>query len=164
MLDMFDTVYTMTDWYDGPRFGVADFRGKPHLYESCWNNIETDAEDVFLLSEISTENLRFAIEDWEIWQRWRLAFERGEATPVTHPCLPADRDRHQELETLLSSILVLDESKAFAATAEFRYQKGDPHMEVRWTVIPFSPSMDHRKKYRYRLEEDEQESDTSPAS
>ena len=28
----FERVYTMTDDYDGPRRGIASFRGKPHAY------------------------------------------------------------------------------------------------------------------------------------
>lgn len=30
----FERVHTMEDYYDGPRRGIANFRGAPHLYES----------------------------------------------------------------------------------------------------------------------------------
>jgi hypothetical protein len=36
----FERVHTMTDYYDGPRGGIADFRGTPHLYESEWRDDE----------------------------------------------------------------------------------------------------------------------------
>ena len=154
----FETVYTMPDWYDGPRRGVACVNGQPHVYESCWNNIDSDEDDVFLLSEISEETLSLAIEDWKIWLRWSTAFERGETTAETHPCLPDDKLRHQELDHLLKSALVLDESKAFAATAEFRYNhpgtSSDPPVQAEWTVISFEPRMDHRVKYRWNDEDD----------
>jgi hypothetical protein len=149
---MFETVYTMTDWYDGPRRGVASVNGKPHVYESCWTNIGSAVEDVFLLSEIHEETLALAIEDWDIWLRWSAAFKRGETTQETHPCLPDERLRHEELEAQLTSSLVLDKSNAFAATAEFRYNDARfhsaPPMEAEWTRVTFKPSMDQRARYR----------------
>jgi len=30
----FEIVYTCTDWYDGPRGGIADYQDVPHLFES----------------------------------------------------------------------------------------------------------------------------------
>ena len=95
---MFETVYTMTDWYDGPRRGVAMVNGKPHVYESCWSNIDSASQDVFLLSEVSGEALALAIEDWEIWLRWSAAFKRGDVTEETHPCHAAERPRHEKQE------------------------------------------------------------------
>lgn len=143
----FEPVYTMPDWYDGPRGGVASFNGKPHVYVSCWNDIDSREEDVFLLSEISQETLVRAIEDWEIWLRWRAAFDRGETTIDTHPCLPEDRSRHDELERRLKTEIALNESLALAATAEFRYR--DKVAEVQWTVITLEPRMDRRVHYRW---------------
>ena len=40
----FEPVHTMTDWYDGPRRGVATVNGLPHIYESCWSDIDSDDE------------------------------------------------------------------------------------------------------------------------
>jgi hypothetical protein len=37
MEQKFEKVYTVTDFYDGPRGGIANFRGHPHVYESLWN-------------------------------------------------------------------------------------------------------------------------------
>ena len=28
-------VFTVTDYYDGPRKGIANFKGLPHFYECC---------------------------------------------------------------------------------------------------------------------------------
>lgn len=30
----YERFYTVLDYYDGPRKGIADFQGKPHLYET----------------------------------------------------------------------------------------------------------------------------------
>jgi len=34
----FEKVHTMTDYYDGPRKGIADFAGQPHFFESGLND------------------------------------------------------------------------------------------------------------------------------
>lgn len=31
---IYEKVHQVTDWYDGPRGGIADFEGKPHLFKS----------------------------------------------------------------------------------------------------------------------------------
>jgi len=36
----YERVYTMTDYYDGPRKGIADFEGRPHLYEAEWDDVQ----------------------------------------------------------------------------------------------------------------------------
>jgi hypothetical protein len=51
----------MTDYYDGPRQGVADYRGRPHLYESQWSDIDSDQEDTFLLTPITAETFKLAL-------------------------------------------------------------------------------------------------------
>jgi hypothetical protein len=149
----FERLYTTTDYYDGPRRGIADFGGEPHFYESCWANIDNhDQPDVFLLTPITGDVIALALEDWEIWCRWSAAFRAGLATEETHPALPADRARHDELASLLKQRLVTDMSRAVAATAAFdfsqRDEEGNPIERVAWTPVPFNPSLDQRAKYR----------------
>jgi hypothetical protein len=105
----FETVHTMTDWYDGPRRGVAIVQGQPHLYVSCWTNIDADCDDIFLLSPITEDLFSAALEDWAIWKRWEFAHKNGNASIETHPALPADLERHMEIEKILTQRLVIDE-------------------------------------------------------
>ena len=42
MSDEYETVHTMTDYYDGPRGGIAEVNGRPHLYTSTWADIDPD--------------------------------------------------------------------------------------------------------------------------
>lgn len=145
-----DTLYTMTDYYDGPRKGVASYLGAPHLYESCWADIESES-DVFLLTPIPDDVLALALEDWEIWLRWSAAHAAGATTAETHPALPPDRARHDELATLLKSSLTTDINTAFAAKAQFDFSQVDEHdqrlMKVEWTRVEFDASLDMRSKY-----------------
>jgi hypothetical protein len=137
MSDEFQRVHTMTDYYDGPRGGIADFAGKPHLYASVFD----DAEDVwmktFLLMPIEEEAFALALEDWRIWRRWETAFHAGKASQDTHPALPEDRTRHEELKRLLGSRLKINPTLATKALGEFRRSSHDSEgyvLEVRWTL------------------------------
>lgn len=44
----------------------------------------------------------------------------------THPALPEDRERHEELHRLLVPRLVLIPERTFAARGEFHWHTGDP--------------------------------------
>ncbi|WP_022826251.1 hypothetical protein [Hymenobacter norwichensis] len=127
-----ETVYTITDWYDGARIGVADFRGQPHYYECIWDEAAYNWSDTYLLSLIDTETLQFALEDWSMWLRWKAAFDKGETTQETHPVLPEDRLRHAEIEQALAEKLVIDPVKSLKAVAEFHY--GENSL-VRWSLL-----------------------------
>lgn len=139
----FEVVHTVTDWNDGPRRGVADHQGRPHLFESQWTDREDLDEDSFLLTPIDSATFALALEDWAIWRRWETAFERGETTADTHPALPEDRARHEELKQLLNDRLTTDPARAFRASALFRPRQ-DPNwsgqgwrpLEARWTELP----------------------------
>jgi hypothetical protein len=65
---MFEPVHTMTDCYDGPRRGIADFRGNPHLYESRWSDIDSEDDDTFLLMPVDAATFEWALEDWTNWR------------------------------------------------------------------------------------------------
>src|SRR5688572_27222106 len=139
MGEAYEKVYTVTDYYDGPRGGIADFEGRPHLYASEWDDGEDDYALTFVLSPVDDKVFRLAIEDWEIWLRWETAFHEGRATQETHPALPEDRRRHGELEHLLSGRLVADPERSFRVHGDFRVtkdtsgRKRDPSSwEVRW--------------------------------
>lgn len=144
----FETVHTITDWYDGPRRGVALVNGRPHFFESCWNDVDSEEEALYFLTPISDELLAAAIEDWDIWKRWSSAHKSGNASMETHPALPLDRARHKQLDAFLKTHLVTDEHCKLSAFAKFRYNaETAPNMEVEWTIVQFEPSHDKRNRY-----------------
>src|SRR5688572_206277 len=81
----FERVYTVMDFYDGPRSGFADFGGAPHAYRSIWREDldDWDPDDRFELSPVAGETLALALEDWAIWRRWEEAFYAGETVDTT---------------------------------------------------------------------------------
>jgi hypothetical protein len=137
----------MTDYYDGPRKGIAHFRGQPHLYESEWKDIDGDSgsDDSFLLTPLPQDAVEAALEDWAIWLRWEEAFHQGRTGQETHPALPEDRIRHEALAETLRAALATRPGSAVRARAEFRNrpdstkQFGWRELEVRWTVLEDVP-------------------------
>jgi len=138
MTVLFEVVHTVWDWYDGPRRGIADCRGLPHVFESQCRDTE-ESPDTYLLAQIDPTTFALAIEDWLIWRRWESAFHRGDVSRDSHPALPEDRLRHEEIERCLTGRLVIDQASALRKRGEFQI-RDDPNwsgygwrpMEVRW--------------------------------
>ena len=124
----------MTAFYDGPRGGVADFEGRPHAYASLFDE-SVGYSDTFLLMPIDDELFRLALEDWAIWLRWESAFRTGETPQETHPALPSDRQRHEELERLIGGRLDPRPELSYRAHAEFRPKSPGAGLQVRWTRV-----------------------------
>lgn len=104
----YESVHTVTDYYDGPRVGIADYQGKPHFYECIFDESTDNCSDVFRLAPLDAEILQLAMEDWAIWQRWNIAYRSGKTDTTTHPALPHETKRHAELKEVLDKVLVID--------------------------------------------------------
>lgn len=138
----YETVFTVTDYYDGPRGGVANYLGKPHLYECEFDGAQDDYSDRYLLTPISEETFRLALEDWEIWKRWESAYHAGKADISSHPALPDDRARHEELRLILDKELVTDTHKAIVRIGKFEAVRGQdlPRGVIRPLRVKWSES------------------------
>ena len=144
----YERVYTVMDFYDGPRVGFADFEGQPHAYRSVWRHEldDWDPDQRFELSPITAELLALALEDWAIWRRWEEAFYAGETPQSEHPALPADRPRHEVLAPIIAQGLDIDLAARRVAKGEFRacnavrrnatlIPTSRAELEVRWTLV-----------------------------
>ena len=100
-----ETVHTVTDYWDGPRQGIANFQGSPHFYDCIFDSVKDDYSDLYRLTPLDESIFRLAMEAWGIWKRWEFAFHSGKATIETHPALPEDVARHNELEQILAKEL-----------------------------------------------------------
>lgn len=129
----------MTDYYDGPRRGVAEFEGSPHFYDSEWTTDPYGSDDAFLLTPIDDQLLQLALENWAIWRRWETAFHEGRADNAGHPALPEERARQMELDAVLATTLVTDLKRAVRVRGLFRFldvessYRGWRPLEVEWT-------------------------------
>jgi hypothetical protein len=86
------------------------------------------------------------MEDWNIWERWQLAFLGGKATIGSHPALPEDAERHAEPKMPLNKSLVIDPSKVlirigeFETSGESNLPKGGVRpLQVKWSGPGESP-------------------------
>ena len=145
MSNHYEIVYTCPGFYDGPRDGIADLGGLPHLFKSEWNDGQDLDSDTFLLMPIDSELFAQALESWSIWLRWESAYKAGKVAPETHPTLLEDRERYDELNFLLEDRLTVDPTRAERKTAQFRAgatNEWSGHMpgplEVCWEDVPNS--------------------------
>lgn len=136
----YERAYTVVDYYNGPRRGIADYQGQPHVYERIFDESKDDYSESFRLAPLNAEAFRLAMEDWAIWQLWERAYHAGETDMSTHPALPNERERHKELEGLLADLLVIDSAKAVTRIAHFEAVGGETlpkgvkrPLQVKWT-------------------------------
>ena len=139
-----ERVYTVDDYYDGPRRGIADYGGSPHLYRSLYldNEAWDPDENRFELSPV-TETVRdLAVEAFELWQRWQVALLAGTAPAMDGDAarvLPEDRARYHELQSMLEPQLRIDPARRIIRRGiiEGRSPKGRPMsaLTVRWLPV-----------------------------
>ena len=103
-----DRVLTINDYYDGPRLGIAEMNGVPHIYEAEFDHNTEEYGDTYFLSPVEQELLALVLEDWQIWLRWEAALKRGEISVEAHPALPSERSRHEELKAAIGNRLKSD--------------------------------------------------------
>jgi hypothetical protein len=118
-----DRVLTINDYYDGPRLGVAELNGVPHLYEAEFDYNRDEYGDTYFLSPIDRDLLELVLEDWEIWCRWHQAHTRHEVDLESHPALPQDRARHEELKRLIGDRFKSDPSRRTRYRGTFSTKK-----------------------------------------
>jgi hypothetical protein len=134
MVERYQKVHMVADSWDGPRAGVADFNGIPHVYQSVFDDERDEWSDLCLLRPIDEDTFQLVMEDWQIWLRWLDAFHAGRTSQDTHPALPEDRTRHDQLTELLSSRLSIDPATAVRARSEFELDPSGGY-KVRWSLL-----------------------------
>jgi hypothetical protein len=139
----FERVYTVWDYYDGPRSGIASFSGQPHHYDCEWSENKQDYGDTFVLTPIDQDTLALGMEQWSIWREWEDAFHRGEAPQSTHPGLTGSHSRYAELDATLKARIPTQSVQQKRARGVFRaipVQEDSPpgvmrELEVEWTDV-----------------------------
>lgn len=122
--DGFEMVFTVGDYYDGPRKGIANYQSKPHFYECVFDDEKQNYSDTFRLTPLDQKNFELAMEAWEIWGRWKIAFRTGKTTIDTHPALPHEAARYSQLQKILEPLLITDVRKAIVRTGYFEPRQG----------------------------------------
>ena len=118
-----DRILTVNEYYDGPRLGIAEVHGVPHIYEAEFDHNTDEYGDTYFVSPVDPELLALVLEDWEIWLRWQAAHERGDVTLASHPALPAERQRHDALKSAIGNRLKSDPVNRSYLKAKFSYSE-----------------------------------------
>ncbi len=99
---MKEKVYTIDSWYDGARFGIANYKSTPHFYSSIYmDTIKNSNEDRFELSQTSEIVKEKAIELQQIFDRWNVFRESNPEYTYSADefgALPDEQNRYQELK------------------------------------------------------------------
>jgi hypothetical protein len=138
----FEDVFAITDYFDHPLRGVANFDGLPHGYELLFDDQRGEYEvDLYDLRPIDDDTYQLALEYREIWIRWQEAWLAGKVALDRQTALPEDRARHAELAQLLDGRLAALSGAAIRARARFRHRDNPadgsrkPGLEVQWTPV-----------------------------
>ncbi|PHY13739.1 hypothetical protein CSW58_03790 [Caulobacter sp. B11] len=134
-----EKVYTVDDVHDGPRAGIADFRGCPHVYELVFDDDIDEFTSQYRLAEASPELFDLAMESWAIWLRWAAAFQSGEVVSDAGDgfgALAEDQQRRDQLRVSIGDRLRVGESANVVARAQFRGQISPwaDDLEVCWLI------------------------------
>ncbi len=136
----YEQVFTVTGYYDGPRQGVANFKAQPHFYDCIFDEAQQEYSNLYRLTPVAPDIFDLANEDWAIWQRWELAFHTGRTTLESHPALPQERGRHEEIRAVLDSALQRNSQNCIIRAGSFeaigtpKLPKGVSRpLQVKWT-------------------------------
>jgi len=141
----YEDIHTVFDYYDGIRTGIANFHGVPHYYERPFDEALNDWADYFLLKPIDQETFRLAMEDWAIWQQWYVAWQTGKTPSETHPALPEDRARHDQIQSVVVQHFVVNADVDMKAKGELLrdYEGIEPkhatnplaRLRIKWRLV-----------------------------
>jgi hypothetical protein len=139
-LEGFEEVFTVTDYYDGSRQGIASLNGHPHYYECVFSDTANDYINLYQLTPVDQDLFLLAMEDWAIWKRWEEAFHTGKADLESHPALPENRERHLCLKSILDERLRINPDSSLMRSAAFSNASSSQppagilvEMVVRWS-------------------------------
>lgn len=126
---LWEHVFFVSSVHDGPRGGVALFRGRPHVFESEPSPHMVWDTDFFLLMEITPDLLALAVEEYELWEQGIAKTSRD-----------ADLERRsEELDRLIGNGLAVIRDRSVRVRAAF---SDDPAPErlarfglVRWLEV-----------------------------
>ena len=140
----YERVYTVWDYYDGPRSGIADYGGVPHHFVNEFDEDKDDYTNTFTLRPIDNTTLQLIIKQWDIWRSWELAFHSGQRDKSSHPALPGQDETYAQLGIEIKTEIDTNTAIAVLARADFRPRVNQPELpkgmlcelEVEWTGDP----------------------------
>ncbi len=124
---LFEHVYTIDEWDEGPRSGVANFAGVPHYYRSVGESRER-----FELTPLPRELFELILEADALFHRWHSG-PHTRSGELLDGARSVDGDERARYETLQSDITAALQTLSPVAVlrGEFDF---DPD-RVRWSPV-----------------------------
>jgi hypothetical protein len=125
---LFERVYTIEEWDEGPRSGVASFAGAPHFFRSVGA-----ARDRFELTPLPPELFELILEADALFHRWHPEPYAPRATAADGATAAVHGDERARYETMQSDI-----AAALASLRPVAVMRGDFDFDpdrVRWSPI-----------------------------
>jgi len=116
-----DRILTVHDYYDGPRLGIAEWNGVPHIYEAEFDHSTDEYGDTYFLSPVDPSLLGLVMEDWGIWLRWEAARKRNEVAAEPHGILAVDAERSAVVKAAIGDRLKSDPLNRSRLRARFNH-------------------------------------------
>ena len=124
---LFEPVYTIDEWDEGPRSGVANFAGVPHYFRSV-----DESRERFELTPLPREVFELILEADALFHRWHPGphTRADKSLDGAHVAAGADRARYETLQS--------DIPAALEALAPIAVVRGDFDFDpdrVRWSPV-----------------------------
>lgn len=141
--EAFEAVRTMTHYIDGPIEGVADYRGRPHLYKRRFDDSADDYCDIFDLRPLDDDTFDLVMRKWAIWEAWKVEFDAGQHALESHPYHISQNPEYDALTDAIALRLTQAANQVIVVMGEMRRirnrvekpNRGPSDFEVRWTDI-----------------------------
>jgi hypothetical protein len=140
---VFEQVYAVFDFYDGPREGVANFRGKPVWFKCAWDVASDDWSENFDIILLDDRTFELAMCQWKLWCEWEKSFHGGLVSVGTHPAMEHGSTPYKEIEAQVAESVANLSLGRLKAKAEFRVVPGQAELpkgvarelEVEWRDV-----------------------------
>lgn len=93
----FQSVYFITDWWDGPKSGFANFNSRIHCFERIFDNEKDDWSNSYFIRPVSTEEYSLQIESYKLFLDWII--DNDSTRP--HPLSDIENKRYHGVNQLL---------------------------------------------------------------
>ncbi len=142
---MFERVYTVYDYWDYPRSGIADCSGDPYFYDREFDNGLDEFSDIYILTPIDQDTLSLALEKRDMWLKWKQGY--GQVEPFAHPALQNTENslgaKFLEIGYMVEARVAAIQTGRKRAKAEFRVHLRDANtpmsqsddLEVEWSEV-----------------------------
>jgi hypothetical protein len=139
----YELVFTVLEYYDGPRKGIASYRKTPHFFDCIISNDKNEYSEKYFLTPLDDETYRLAMEASEIFRKWEIRFHDNKRTSTTSGAYLLDTKKYRAINRVLDKRLVTIPRQAIIRIGHFdvlwrpKLPKGVIRpLQVKWTAQP----------------------------